>query len=219
MRVHPLEVTSVSVTELTQHPDNANNGDVDALEESIEINGFYAPITVQRSTGHILAGNHRYLVALRKGTRELPVIYLDVDDEAAKRIMLADNAITRRGFDDEAQLADNLQELYATDLALHGTGYTMKDYEKLLADIDTPLKFDPEPVVDERMDRETAPNRALHFSVTPIVSPDGVVYELAIQKEGMGPISRIDANSLRRAMGMAPFTREEVKAFDAPQWM
>ena len=44
---------------LRPHPRNPRRGDVDAIEESIAENGFYGCVVAQRSTGYILAGNHR----------------------------------------------------------------------------------------------------------------------------------------------------------------
>lgn len=213
-----MELVPVPLDELTQHPENANNGDVDALEESIEVNGFYAPLIVQRSSGHILAGNHRYLVALKRGITELPVIYLDVDDEHAKRIMLADNRITRLGVDDESMLSDLLQDLYATDLALSGTGYDVDDMNRLLQSLDDPLVFDPDNDPDDADTESGTKNDELPFTVTLLVDADGDCYELAVEKEGLEKMTRKDVNQVRKALGKKPLTQTEISAYGVRGW-
>lgn len=44
----------VPVGDLTPHPDNANEGDVGAISESLERHGQYRAIVVSQATGHIL---------------------------------------------------------------------------------------------------------------------------------------------------------------------
>jgi ParB-like chromosome segregation protein Spo0J len=61
------------------------------LQNRLEINKQYRPIVVQKSTNKILAGNHTWLAAQSLGWEEIAVVYVDVDDVAAKRIVLADN--------------------------------------------------------------------------------------------------------------------------------
>ncbi len=212
MRIHDLKVEMVRLENLTQHPDNANNGDVDALGESIDINGFYDPIKVQRSTGYIVAGNHRYLVALSRGVPALPVIYLDLTDEQAKRILLADNSITRAGHDDEAQLANVLGDLYATDLALHGTGYDLVDYEKLMASIEEPLSFDETdtPTILDRPEKAIA--GGMRVAVNPIYDGNGEITELSILKHDFGAFTRADVNVIRKALGLNPYSKSDFQA-------
>lgn len=104
---------------IREHPENPNRGDELVVAESIDYNGWYGAVTVQKSTGYILAGNTRYREAKKLGYKELPVIWKDVDDEQAMRIMLADNQTARRADPDEEKLTAILQSL--PDLG--GTGY------------------------------------------------------------------------------------------------
>jgi ParB-like chromosome segregation protein Spo0J len=146
---HDLQVVETMVDEISQHPDNANNGDLDALVQSIETNGFFAPVIVQATTGYIIAGNHRWQAANRLGMVTIPAIFLDVDDMQAKRMMLADNRITRLGHDDPALLTDLLAELSETDLGLLGTGFSQRDLQTLQDFADKPLEFPEEPENDD----------------------------------------------------------------------
>src|SRR5262245_16196031 len=51
------------VLALRPHPQNPRTGDVAAIRASLDVNGWYGAIVAQRSTGFILAGNHRYKAA------------------------------------------------------------------------------------------------------------------------------------------------------------
>lgn len=136
MKVLNQSVEMVPVGALRLHPRNVNNGDVGAIHESIKHNGFYGTIVAQRSTGYVLAGNHRLQAAQHAGATEVPVVWVDVDDDHALRILLADNRTTRLGSDDPEALARLLQEIADTAGTLDGTGYSDDDLDELLADLD-----------------------------------------------------------------------------------
>lgn len=144
MRIINENSEVVSIDSLRPHPRNVNMGDIGAIHSSITANGFYGNVVAQRSTGHILAGSHRWLGARQAGLEEIPVTWVDVDDAAALRIMLADNRTARLGSDDEVALAELLQEL-ANDGGLEGTGFDGDDLDQLLDD----LGRDPLPAEDE----------------------------------------------------------------------
>lgn len=139
-----MEITEVPIGEVRPHPRNARQGDVGAIVQSIRANGVYRPLIVQRETGYILAGNHTWR-ALRELEHEVaPVVYIDADDEAALRILLADNRASDLGNYDDALLAELLVELATeTSLGLQGTGYDPQDLERLIADLNAPLAFAP----------------------------------------------------------------------------
>jgi len=46
------------IDEVQQHPDNYNNGDLDKIIESVEINGVYRPIYVTMDTDYIVRTGH-----------------------------------------------------------------------------------------------------------------------------------------------------------------
>lgn len=125
------------VDELTPHPSNPRQGDVGAIHGSIEANGFYGALVVQKSTGYILAGNHRLQAAVHAGATSVPVIEVDVDDETATRILLADNRTNDLASYDEDALAALLTGL-AEAGGLDGTGYDGDDVDRLLADVAPP---------------------------------------------------------------------------------
>lgn len=135
MKVINEAVEMVAVGDLKLHPRNVNQGDTGAIHQSIERNGFYGTIVAQKSTGHVLAGNHRLRAAQQSNATELPVVWVDVDDDHALRILLADNRTTRLGVDDPEALADLLQEILSDQGTLDGTGYDGDALDELLADL------------------------------------------------------------------------------------
>lgn len=134
---HDFEM--VEIGRLKTHERNVNQGDLGAVIESIKANGFFGSLVVQRSTGKILAGNHRYQAAQTLGYDRLPVTWVDIDDERALRILLADNRTARLGNDDPNALAALLVELAGTDEALAGTGFDGDDLDRLLNDLANPF--------------------------------------------------------------------------------
>lgn len=126
------EITMVPVECLHIHPENPRRGDLRVIQESIRANGFYGALVVQRSSGRILAGNHRFQAALAEGFQQFPVLYVDVDDALARRILLADNRTNDLAEYDEQELAKLLTEVKENSGNLHGTGYTIADLDALL---------------------------------------------------------------------------------------
>lgn len=125
----------VPLDSVRQHPDNANNGDVEELINLIKLHGFSTAITVNRNTGYIEAGNHRWQALHALGATQVPVIYVDRDPEDSKRYLIADNRASALARMDEAALAELLQDLQATEKGLVGTAYTDDQLERLLMDL------------------------------------------------------------------------------------
>ncbi|GGJ65254.1 ParB N-terminal domain-containing protein [Deinococcus aquiradiocola] len=123
----------VPVHRLTPHPRNPNVGNVEAIQASIDENGWYGAIIAQKSTGHILVGHHRYQAAVQAGADKVPVFWIDVDDTRALKILLADNKTAELATRDDDLLAQVLRELAEGDAGLHGTGYDTSDLDLLLA--------------------------------------------------------------------------------------
>ena len=144
----------VAVDSLIPHPDNPRRGNINKIVESIEANGFYGSILVQKSTNMILAGNHRFQAAQQVGMVKIPVTWIDADDETARRILLADNRTSDLGDYDNESLLELLQSL--PDIS--GTGYNDNDLHSLLAsfqisEIEPPTEF-PSYDEDIRTDHE-----------------------------------------------------------------
>jgi ParB-like chromosome segregation protein Spo0J len=127
-----LPVSIESVDSLALHPDNPREGDIGAIVTSIRQNGWFGSVVVQKSTGYVLAGNHRLQAAKICGIKEVPVFWVDCDDERAKAILLADNKTAElASWNDHALLA-LLQEADAGSYLLD-TAFDQDDIQKLLS--------------------------------------------------------------------------------------
>lgn len=124
-----MNITKFDLDDLKEYPNNARRGDVSVLVESLKINGQYRPIVVQKSTNYVLAGNHLLRAAKILGWDQVDAVVIDVDDQKALKIVLADNRT--------ADLGDYNTDLLATLLSdledFEGTGYSLADIEELEA--------------------------------------------------------------------------------------
>ena len=126
------EYSLADIDTLTPHPENPNVGDVGAIAEGIAENGFYGAVLVQKSTGYILAGEHRWRAAKEQQQQQVPVITVDVDDDRAMRILLSDNAAAQLAKPDDKKLADILERLSDSKRGLAGT-LTNRNASNILA--------------------------------------------------------------------------------------
>lgn len=163
------ETEMARVDSLHPWPGNPNQGDVGAIARSIERNGWYGVVIVQKATRRILAGHHRVQAARQLGYHAVPVQLVDVDDSTAQRIVLADNRTTRLGMDDGSALLELLQQVAQEPLTgLDGTGWDGDDLDELLARLNGPLntaavwKASGQPDY-EQGDKESAYRTTVHF--------------------------------------------------------
>lgn len=82
--------------DLVPYPDNPNQSDQARLDRSLEALGFYGAVHAQMGTRFILAGHGRLDTARRAGATTVPVLWLDVDEPTARRIVIGDNATARQ---------------------------------------------------------------------------------------------------------------------------
>jgi DNA modification methylase len=158
----------VPLERLVSYPGNPRRGDGAALSESIATNGVYRPVVVQRSTNQVLCGNHLVEEARRLGASSLPVYLIDVDDEHARRIVLADNRISDLGGYDTGALAALLSEL--DDLA--GTGYVTNDLDALLDELQASAPVAEEDVSPRPSVARTRPGELIELGAHRLICGD-----------------------------------------------
>ena len=122
-----VNTEQVAITELKPYPRNPRRGDVEEIARSLEVNGQYKPIVANRRDGSILAGNHTWKAARSLGWKTIAVSWVDVDEDEAARIVLADNRTSDMSVYDDSKLLDLLQSLPD----LKGTGFTEVDIDQL----------------------------------------------------------------------------------------
>lgn len=135
--MHDVTTHQIPVGDLALLPGNPRQGDVGAVAESMRVNGVYQPIVVNRGTHtgrpfEVIAGNHRAQAAQQLGHDTIPAVILDVDDEQATRIALADNRTSDLADYDTDALVLMLQQL--PDLT--GTGYDGDDLDDLTRELE-----------------------------------------------------------------------------------
>jgi len=134
-----LVLHRIPLADLSPHPMNPRRGNVAMLVESLQENRQYAPIVVNKGskTGRrdeILAGHHLVLAAAELGWPDIKAVYVDEDEEGARRILLADNRSSDLAGYDDRLLAELLSSLERLD----GTGFTEEDLASLIKVLDLP---------------------------------------------------------------------------------
>lgn len=122
--------------DLNPYHRNPRRGDVDAIAASIQSLGQYKPIVVNRGTltgrpNEVLAGNHTHQAAQQLGHSSIKVVWVDVDDTTAAKIVVGDNRTGDLATYDSAMLFDLLDSISTLD----GTGFAREDYDSILADL------------------------------------------------------------------------------------
>jgi hypothetical protein len=154
----PQKYVTREISTLQQHPKNPRKGNVALIQESIQHNGWYGVALVQKSTGYIIAGNHRVQAAQASGATKIPVLEIDCDDDTATRILLADNRTNDTATYEQESLAEILKELSTAEGALDGTGYNIEDYDDIIAALQENTytvdhNITQKPTIEERMAR------------------------------------------------------------------
>jgi len=146
-----VEQAVVLLGEDHPRPRNPRRGNVAAIKQSLERNGQYRPIVVNRRSMEVLAGNHTLLAARELGWEEIAATFVDVDEEQARRILLVDNRTNDLAGYDTEELGELLQELDG----LEGTGYDDATLGALLDELaPRPLEEDePPPLAEEAQTR------------------------------------------------------------------
>lgn len=158
--VETWAVEMVDIRELRLHPRNYRDHDVGAIAESLRRWGPWRALVVQRSTNYILVGNGEAKAFDALGTKMVPVRFVDVDDQNALAILLADNWIPSRGRNMDPELLTVMQELQEEREIFAAAGVDDDDLEALereVADLDKPLKLDSRKMTPKRGLKITCP--------------------------------------------------------------
>lgn len=146
-------VESVAINSLVPFHKNPRRGNVDAIAESLRENGQFQPLVVNKGTktgrtNEILAGNHTWKAAKQLKWLKVGVVYVDVDDDEAKRIMLAANRTNDLSSYDAELLADILDSI--PDVT--GTGYSEPDAKAIIDSVKQQEMAAVEAVVRPKVD-------------------------------------------------------------------
>ena len=110
-----------------------NDGEpVARVAKSIQRFGFSSPIVARLADRRIIAGHTRWKAAKKLGMETVPVRFLDIDEDQAAALALADNKLSEiTPWDDDA-LADVLREIEAAGMDMVGLGWSTEEIDGLL---------------------------------------------------------------------------------------
>lgn len=96
------EYASIPVDDLNTFHRNPRRGDIESIAKSLRKHGQYKPIVVNSGTqtgrrNEVLAGNHTLMAARHLGWERIDVAVVDVDEDSAASIVLADNRLADLG--------------------------------------------------------------------------------------------------------------------------
>ena len=157
-----IEIKDVKLDTLKAYKGNPRIGSIEAIAESLDENKQYKPIVVNKKDNSILAGNHTWLAAKSLGWDTISVAFVDVDDESASKIVLADNRTNDLATYDTSQLANLLQNVSNPV----GTGYTEQDVSLIVDAVDRSLS--------QTFDSLTSTDAGLDTYVEGLSNPQGV---------------------------------------------
>lgn len=133
----------IPLTELTEWPDNprVNDHAVDRVAKSIKDFGFASPIVVRSSNRMIIAGHTRFKASKKLGLDFVPCIFMDLNEEEARLLALADNKLGELADWHEGSLRQILDDINDPEIAMD-LGWSKEELTDLMDDVFT---VEPEP--------------------------------------------------------------------------
>lgn len=139
---HKYEMVAVASCDvLKRNPQHLKPATMARLKESVERDGFVAPILVRPINGgryEVVSGNHRFMAARELGYETVPAVVKEMNDATAQRLALNLNLI--HGDPTAEQLAPFLAELDDATLGqIHLTEDLLADVERFDAELSARL--------------------------------------------------------------------------------
>lgn len=116
---------------------------VEKIAASIKEFGFASPIVARISDRRIIAGHTRWKAAKSIGMTEVPVRFMELTDEQATALTIADNRLGDLAIWDENKLGDLLSELRDVDVgSLDVLGFQQEELDALFGEWEDPFLED-----------------------------------------------------------------------------
>ena len=139
------------------------------LVKLLDAHGIVDPLIARRSDNMLIGGHQRLKAnSLRANPdTQVPVVYVDVNDEEAKALNIALNNTKAMGEYDNSILADLLQELDNGEIDVEAaTGFAEKDIAELMHGLDEASRGDWEEAFDKVPEGEGSGFQQMTFTVT-----------------------------------------------------
>ena len=127
-----MQIDHVDIDLLIPDPDNANTHDeknLKAIRGSIKQFGVVEPLVVRRQNNVVIGGNGRLTVLKQLGHTEVPVHYVDLDDQKAKALAIALNRTSELSEFNTDVLMKQLKELQNSDFDIGEIGFDAEDIQ------------------------------------------------------------------------------------------
>lgn len=127
-----MHVDLVDIETLIPDPNNANTHDdknLSSIRGSIKQFGIVEPLVVRKQNNVVIGGNGRLTVLKQLGYKEIPVHYVDVDDQKAKALGIALNRTSELSTWDMDILGVQLQELREFGFDIGEIGFDIDDFK------------------------------------------------------------------------------------------
>jgi DNA modification methylase len=132
------------LTPLARNPRTHSEQQIDEIAASMREFGFLWPIMVNGETREIVAGNGRYLAAVRLGLPVVPVVEERHLTEVQRRaFIIADNKIALNAGWSNELLAEELPALGSLGFDVGITGFSEDEIAEILASVEPPVVEEP----------------------------------------------------------------------------
>ena len=129
-----FSIETVKLDKIKEWDKNPRLHNVEELKKSIDRFGFRNVVVVNKRTMTCEAGHGRLQAAHALGMREVPVLFVDDDDDTAAAFAIADNRMGELAEWKEDELLQILEDLKAKDEDLLGSiGFSNFQLEMMLA--------------------------------------------------------------------------------------
>lgn len=153
-----------------------NDGAVDKIAQSIQKFGFATPIVARKQDNRVISGHTRLKAAKLLNLEKVPVRLIELTEEEADALALADNRLGEIASWDDGLLSEILEDLKEKEFELDSIGFSEQELDQLLGEWEDPFyddAIDESGTVDreEREDLVIEDNGQTIISVTvPVVS-------------------------------------------------
>lgn len=139
-----MDIEAVPLGDIAPFPGNPRRGDIEAIRKSLRRFGQQRPVLVQRSTRHIVAGNHLYQAMVAENREDasrfatVDVTWTDLSDVEARAYLVADNQLSARGQNDPDALREWLADLFSAGAIDDALGFDSSELDRFLNQVASP---------------------------------------------------------------------------------
>lgn len=173
MSKEKLEIAAVYVSpyDLVEWDKNPrfNDGAVDKIAQSIQKFGFATPIVARSQDKRVISGHTRLKAAKLLNLEKVPVRLIELSEEQADALALADNRLGEIASWDDGLLSEILEDLKSNEFELDSIGFSEQELDQLLGEWEDPFYDD---AIDEtgNVDREDREDLVIEDNGQTIIS-------------------------------------------------